>query len=127
MLLREATENGDLIEETEFELQGSVEIKLQLSDELVEKYENLVLVHVKDDGTVEVVPYTIDENNVVTFTATSFSYYTFVGTEKAPVQEDTNKPGSTSPVTGDSNSIVLWLAIAVLMVGVVVVVRRRQR
>lgn len=130
MLLREETSNGDVVVETEFELQGSVEIKIQLSDELVDNYENLVLVHVKDDGTVEVVPYTIDENNVVTFVANGFSYYTFVGTEKAPVEdsEDTNQQGPTSPTTGDASSIVLWVALAVVALGAaVVVIRRRQR
>ncbi len=148
MLLREETKNGEPIADAEHKLEGEVEIKLQLPKQLIKKYENLVLLHVKDDNTAEEVPYTIDENNVVTFKATGFSYYVFAGTEIKPVSPDnsddietqpekqeqtetkpeTEKTDVQSPTTGDSTSIVLWIIVLVLgLSAMVMVLARRKR
>ena len=74
----------------------------------VKKYVKLVLLHVKDDGSVEVIPFTMGQNNVVTFKADEFSYYAFAGVEKQPVTDsevtDTNNNAPTSPKTGDNRT-----------------------
>ena len=148
LLIREMSESGEVISESEFDLEGSVELKIQLSEEFVNNYENIVLIHVKDDGSIEVIPYTIDENNVVTFTAKDFSYYAFVGTEKeedntdvdtdvdtdddsADNSTDNSTNNSTdnkdNPNTGDTAPILLWLTIAILAMGTAIVSKTKKQ
>ena len=137
MILREVTDGqgqgeGEKIADAEFKLQGEVEIKLQLPKELVTKYEKLVLLHVKDDGSVEVVPFTMDKNNIVTFKADEFSYYAFAGVEKQSVTNDnvtnTNNSTATSPKTGDNNMTALWMLITMCATfAVVVLVVKKQK
>jgi len=134
MILREVLDNPDkdLVADTEFKLEGEVEIKLQLPEKLVKKYEKLVLLHVKDDGSVEVIPFTMGQDNVVTFKADEFSYYAFAGVEKQPVTDsnvaDTNNNTSTSPKTGDNGMTSLWVLMAVCtLFAIVVLVAKKQK
>ena len=134
MILREVLDNPDkdLVADTEFKLEGEVEIKLQLPEELVMKYEKLVLLHVKDDGSVEVIPFTMGQDNVVTFKADEFSYYAFAGVEKQPVTDsgvaNTNNNTSTSPKTGDNGMASLWVLMAVCaLFAMVVLVAKKQK
>ena len=101
---------------------------------MVKNYENIVLLHVKDDGSVEVVPYTKGDNNMITFDADGFSYYAFAGTPKVVSdnttnQPGTNKPGTTSPETGDKTLTVLWSTLAVfgLLAVVILLVMRYKK
>lgn len=134
MILSETTDNGDAIADEKFDLQGEVEIKLQLSKTLAEKYENLVLLHIKDDGSVEVIPFVMDENGVVIFKATDFSYYTFSGVEKQPASNenvaDTKKDDTSSvPKSGDHQVVWAWVFLAVCSgaVMLIFIVKKQKR
>ena len=116
LILRETSEDGDVIAETELELEGKVKVALPLATELLEKYVNLTLLHIKDDGSVEIVPFEL-KNGKAIFEASEFSYYTFVGTEKTDVDEnvddktDKEDNDSQSPQTGDNSNLLLWIAL----------------
>lgn len=97
----------------------------------VKKYVKLVLLHVKDDGSVEVIPFTMGQNNVVTFKADEFSYYAFAGVEKQPVTDsevtDTNNNAPTSPKTGDNRTkkkdtrmifALIMVVVALMLLGI---------
>ena len=116
LILRETQEDGDFIAETELEMEGKVKVSLPLATELLEKYVNLTLLHIKDDGSVEIVPFEL-KNGKAIFEASEFSYYTFVGTEKTDVDEnvddktDKEDNDSQSPQTGDNSNLLLWIAL----------------
>ena len=117
MLLLENATNGDAIAISEYEPEGPVEITLTIPKEVLNKYSNLVLLHIKDDGSVEKVDFTYVSSDKVKFQADEFSYYAFAGTEKV-----------TSPSTGDSNNILLWsLLMIVALAGAVTLVSGRKR
>ena len=117
MLLLESASNGDAVSVSEYELTGPVEITLTIPSDVSKKFDNLVLLHIKDDGTVEKVDFTYVSTNKVKFQADGFSYYAFAGTEKA-----------TSPATGDSNQIFLWSAMMVVaLVGATTVVIKKRK
>ena len=102
LILRETSAGGDVIAERELELEGKVKVTLPLAKELLEEYTDLTLLHIKDDGSVEIIPFTL-KNGKATFEASGFSYYTFVGTEKIDKID--------SPKTGDDSNLLLWIAL----------------
>lgn len=116
LILREQATNGELISEKEFELEGTVQVTIPVPSDLLTKYENLQLVHIKDDGTAEILPFTLEDGKA-TFTTDGFSYYTFVGTEKAPA---TSEPGPATPNTGDNNRGILCYALMMMLAAGVV-------
>ena len=115
LILRETNTNGEVIGETNLKLDGKVKVTVPVPETVLNTLENLKLLHVKDDGTVEIVPFTLADGKA-TFEATGFSYYTFVGTEKQ-VQ------------TGDSSNLVMWSALAfvsLVTLGRIIVIKRRE-
>ena len=116
LILRETNTDGDVISETELELDGKVKVTVVVPEVVINTLENLKLLHIKDDGTVEIVPFTLKDGKA-TFEATGFSYYTFVGTEKVsgeqggPSVDDNNGGTTDSPQTGDNSNLILWIAV----------------
>ena len=65
---------------------------------MIEKFENLKLIPIKDEGVVEIVPIVL-KNGKAIFEATGFSYYTFVDTEQVVSEEkepEQNVPQTTT-------------------------------
>ncbi len=118
LLLRETADNGDLIRETELDLNGTVKVTIPVPTEVFEKLSDIKLVHIKDDGTTELVEFTLEDGKA-TFEATGFSYYTFVGTEIEPVEDsDVNDVNNnmTDKAPEPSKKINLPLLIALIFV-----------
>ena len=123
MVLRESNTNGDVIGETELKLDGKVKVTIPVPETMLNTLEGLKLLHIKDDGTVEVVAFTLADGKA-TFEATGFSYYTFVGTEKQVAPS-----GGNGPQTGDTSNIVMWCALAfvsLVTLGRIVVIKKRD-
>ncbi len=132
MVIREFATNGDAIEETEHKLEGTVEITIDIPQTVINTLENIVLLHIKDDGSVEEVPFTREAGNKARFKADGFSYYVFAGTEK--VAADNNTGNTTENITqkpsGDTNATVFWMAtmlIACAGAAYVLVEKKRNR
>ncbi len=118
LLLRETADNGDLIRETELDLNGTVKVTIPVPTEVFEKLSDIKLVHIRDDGTTELVEFTLEDGKA-TFEATGFSYYTFVGTEIEPVEDsDVNDVNNnmTDKAPEPSKKINLPLLIALIFV-----------
>jgi len=137
LILRETTTDGEVIGETELKLNGKVKVTVTVPEEVINTLENIKLLHIKDDGTVEIVPFTLKDGKA-TFEATEFSYYTFVGTEKASGEQggptvDDNNNGDTgnSPQTGDNSNLILWIAVmfvsASALAGLTVYTKRKKQ
>ncbi len=120
LILREVATNGDLIEESEAELVGTVKVTIPIPVDLTKTLKNIKLLHIKDDYSIEEVPFTINNGEAV-FEVDGFSYYTFIGTKKSsghynpPAQnnETNNTPVVLSPATGDNSNALLWLTVMI--------------
>ena len=134
IIVREyAGQNKDeAIKETEHEPEGKVRVTVEIPKTVIENYENIILLHIKDDGSVEEVPFTYVNGTQARFDTDGFSYYVFVGSEKPVVDNTTNTDTkdttpTTSAKTGDENSALVWGAIMMLaMVSVILVVVRKR-
>jgi hypothetical protein len=73
---RETTKDGSALADQKVDFNGEVTITLPAPKEILEAENQVYLFHVKDDGSVEKVEYTL-KNGVVTFSANGFSYYVF--------------------------------------------------
>ena len=73
---RETTKDGSALADQKVDFNGEVTITLPAPKEILEAENEVYLFHVKDDGSVEKVEYTL-KNGVVTFIANGFSYYVF--------------------------------------------------
>lgn len=127
--------------EIKYEPDGAVKVTVQVPKNVLEAYENIILLHVKDDGTIEVVPFELGEGNKATFKTDGFSYYVFVGTEKILVDNNTEsgnvtqttppktqEPTTQAPKTGDSSLVVLWvIAMLCALTGIIVVTGNKKR
>ncbi len=129
LVVKETDVNGDKVAEEVLMLDGKVRISLKLDAKMLTNYSDLKLVLYNAEGEASVVPYTI-ENDVATFEANEFNYYSFVGTKivvEEEKEEDDNTP-STSPETGDS---VLFLAFAIVALAIaaaaLVISKKRAR
>jgi len=110
LMLREKDQNGDAIAETELDLNGTVKVTIPVPTDVLEKLTDVKLVHIKDNGEVELIPFTL-ANGKATFEAKEFSYYTFIGTEKVPAGDSNVENNITpSPQTGDYDNMFLWMA-----------------
>ncbi len=100
--LHEKDTDGDVVNVEKFELaEGSqVKVTIPVPQGLKDMYDILKLIHVKDDGTAEEVDYDPVGNDMVTFIADGFSYYTFVGANKeettTTTTTTTTKPAETT-------------------------------
>ena len=131
LVLREIAINGDVISEEDLDLEGTVKVTIPVPVSAFEELDDVKLVHIKDDGTAEVVSFELDNGNAV-FEAKEFSYYTFVGVAKSladtpendpsdtpenepadkPEDESTDKPEEDkAPQTGENNGFALWIAL----------------
>ncbi len=128
LILRETTTTGEKVAETELKLEGKVKVTVPVPAIVTEKFENIKLIHVKDDGSVEFVPFTM-KDGLASFEATGFSYYTFVGTEKVVETPTTTTAPATSATvpTGDSTGI-LWsvTGLVVALAGMMIVSSKRR-
>lgn len=118
MILRDTDSKGNVIKDTDFKPNGKVKVSIEIPESVLKTFENILLVHLKDDGTAESIAYTLN-GNIATFETDAFSKYAFVGTEvKTPTSSgetgsNTENNGSTnSPQTGDTSNIFLWIALA---------------
>ena len=140
--LHEKDTDGDVVNVEEFKLaEGSkVKVTIPVPQGIKDMYDILKLIHVKDDGTAEEVDYEL-KNDMATFIAEGFSYYTFVGANKeettttttttttkpadttttvkpadTTTTTTTTKPAETdkSPATGD-NTAALWIAVVLVL------------
>jgi len=133
ILIREFATNGEAIKEKEHELEedATVTVTVQIPKTVIELFENIILLHVKDDGTIEEVPFSYVNGDKAKFTTGGFSYYVFVGTEKVVEEAPQNTPQSTpstSPKTGDYNHTAVWTIVAlVALAGVVTVITKKRR
>ena len=66
----------DMVNDTEYKPGEPVEVRIPTPD--MEGYDGVVIVHKKDDGTIEYIEATLEDGELV-FTATSFSYYGVAG------------------------------------------------
>jgi len=129
ILIREFATNGEAIKEKEHKLDENetVTVTVQIPKTVIEKFENIILLHVKDDGTVEEVPFSYVNGDKAKFTTGGFSYYVFVGTEKV-VEETPQTTPSTSPKTGDYSHATVWTIVTlVALAGVVTVITKKRR
>lgn len=111
LMLREIASNGDLIRETELDLDGTVRVTIPVPTEVFEKLTDIKLVHIKDDGEAELIPFTLADEKA-TFEAKEFSYYTFIGTKKVVAGDSaTGNDITDSPQTGDNGNMLLWIAL----------------
>ena len=122
LILRETSDNGDVIAETKLVLTGDVKVTIPVPTDLTENLTDLKLLHIEDDGTVEIVPFTLSGGKA-TFETDGFSYYTFVGTEKTTNEGTNNQTPSNnetdkSPATGDNSKITFWSFVAVISLAV---------
>ena len=122
LILRETSDNGDVIAETKLVLTGNVKVTIPVPTDLTENLTDLKLLHIEDDGTVEIVPFTLSGGKA-TFETDGFSYYTFVGTEKTTNEGTNNQTPSNnetdkSPATGDNSKITFWSFVAVISLAV---------
>lgn len=97
---------------------GTVKVTIPVPTALTENLTNLKLLHIQDEGTVKEVPFTLADGKA-TFETDGFSYYTFVGTEKATNEGTNNQTPSDnetdkSPATGDNSNVILWSVVAVI-------------
>ena len=131
-------------EEIKYEPDGTVEVTVQVPKNVLEGYENIVLLHIKDDGTIEVVPFELNSGDKATFKTDGFSYYVFVGTEKTvdnqvqTVPSNNNKttddstqtvsPVTQAPKTGDSSFTALWLVVMLFaLMGILVAIGKKNK
>lgn len=122
MILRETSDNGDVIAETKLVLTGNVKVTIPVPTDLTKNLTDLKLLHIKDDGTVKEVPFTLSGGKA-TFETDGFSYYTFVGTEKTTNEGTNNQTPSNnetdkSPATGDNSNTIFWSLISVISLAV---------
>ena len=114
LILRETASNGDVLAEKELELEGKVKVTLPLAQNILEKYVDLTLLHIGNDGTIEIVPFDIKGGKAI-FEASDFSYYTFVGTEKTvssgDMDNEVEDSNSQYPQTGDGINLCVWAAL----------------
>lgn len=88
----------------EKELQAPVLLSLTLPQEVQDSGAEILLVHEKDNGDEELIPYTQTADGTVSFRADSFSRYIFCAAEDAPID--------SSYITYDTqgSSAALYLA-----------------
>ena len=131
-------------EEIKYEPDGAVQVTVQVPKSVLEGYENIVLLHIKDDGTIEVVPFELNSGDKATFKTDGFSYYVFVGTEKATDKSvqpatpnndastdnsvQTTQPVTQTPKTGDSSFTTLWLVMMLCaLMGILVAIGKKNK
>lgn len=136
LFLRDTDASGNPIQDLKYEPNGKIRITMEVPEAIFKNFKNVKLLHFLDDGTVEVVDYTLDGSKAV-FEADSLSYFAFAGT---PVVTDTgitndngtkneNNSQSSSPKTGDSSNPIVWIAVllvSALTVGTVSVYNRKK-
>jgi len=112
LMLREISDGDQVpIAETELELNGTVKVTIPVPTDVLEKLTDVKLVHIKDNGEAELIPFSL-ANGKATFEAKEFSYYTFIGTEKASTNDSTVGNNNTnSPQTGDAVNMFFWIAL----------------
>lgn len=66
---------------TEFKLDGTVKLTVPIDSKTLNKYKDISLVLVADDGTAELLNYTIKDGKAI-FETQGFGYFAFVGREK---------------------------------------------
>lgn len=127
IVLREFATNGDSIKEKEHEPQGNLTVTVEIPDKVLKLFDNIVLLHVKDDGSVEEIPFTYVGGNKAKFQTNGFSYYVFAGTEKVVDVPNHTPATPSSPQTGDYGYATTWgmLFIAVGVCIVTVFVKRK--
>ena len=96
----------------EYHFDGSVKVTVEVPEEM-KSAKNPCLIHIKDDGTCEVVSFTDNGNGTISFTATGFSNYVLVDIETSNIQSNQNGK-ITSPQTGDDSNLGLWIILMVV-------------
>ena len=96
----------------EYHFDGSVKVTIEIPDEM-KSAKNPCLIHIKDDGTCEIVPFTDNGDGTISFTATGFSNYVLVDIETSDIQSNQNGD-VTSPQTGDDSNLGLWIILMVV-------------
>ena len=106
----------DMINDMEYEPEGPLEVRLPAPD--MEGYDGVVIVHRKDDGTIEYIEATIDGDELI-FTATGFSFYGVVG-----------YMGRSPMELGAADwSWLIWLGIGVVLIAALIallILRKRK-
>ena len=123
------TASGDDLGYEEYHFDGSVKVTVEKPAEM-KVAKNPCLVHIKDDGTSEMVNYTDNGDDTISFIATGFSSYVVVDVASSEIKnEDTNNTQTTqdttksdlvSPTTSDINSVALWILLIVSSLGLFV-------
>lgn len=99
-----------VIEDTtdEVDITDKVKITFVIPADILKMYENINMVHFKDDGSCEFIKLTINSNNTATFETDGFSYYALTGVEK---KTDDKIDTSNNPQTGDNSNMTIWIMI----------------
>ena len=134
IVVRDKTDDGNYVE-TEHDLKGKVTVTVEIPKTVLELFENIVLLHIKDDGSVEEVPFSMNGKDKATFTTDGFSYYVFAGTEKVAQNPPANDPAPQAPAqqnpapkNGDNSITMVWtLLMLVACASVVTVVIKKRR
>ena len=99
-----------VIEDTtdEVDITDKVKITFVIPADILKMYENISMVHFKDDGSCEFIKLTINSDNTATFETDGFSYYALTGVEK---KTDDKIDTSNNPQTGDNSNMTIWIMI----------------
>lgn len=145
LVLREKSIDGELLADTKIKLDGKARVTVPAPELFTEGFREVRLLHIKVDGTAEVVPYVLSGGKV-TFETDSFSYYVFVGAERINISDteatETTEPTITTepetsepadnqePVKTVNTSLIIWtgvLGILVIAEGVVMLLYVREK
>jgi len=95
---------------------GKVKITFKLTDEM-KNYDNLQVVYIADDGTVTIIPFE-QNGDEVSFITDHLSNYGIIGT---PVKSNGNLN------TGDNSSIVTYAVLGTTALLVIITISKRRR
>ena len=110
---------------------GKVRITIAKDDSIDYSKVDVLVYHIKDDGSVDKMDVTVADGKV-TFDTTSFSPFVIVYQAKADVEvpAETPETSATDVPTGDSSATPIYVLLAIMallaMVGVVYVGKRKK-
>jgi uncharacterized repeat protein (TIGR02543 family) len=119
----------------EYEMELGQTVTVNLSQNTAGK-NGIVLYHEKENGTLEIIPATVNGNSL-TFIAYGFSLYGIAANKVAPQGIQNSMPEvddsldiPKSPLTSGTDTTLLWmflLGVNVLGIGILIITRRKMR
>lgn len=135
LVLREVSVDGEILADAEINLEGKARVTIPAPESLIGNFAEVLLLHIKADGSAQEVPYTLADGKI-TFETDGFSYYVFVGTDTRDISSEettettettestvTTEPEVTEPadhqtaVSDINTSLIIWTAVLGILVG----------